>query len=619
MLKIFASYKRADRPFLDQMLPLLRRAHGKDSVWFDDDIPGGSDWWAVILHHIDVCPVFVFLMSNDALRSDYCLAELREAIRLNKTILLVICRLQTELPKDLDPDLARFLKARQWTTLVNQYGKIEADGMVKLNEDIRDALADVPSDPLPPKTPDPTPEPIVTDAVGRPAWVSWALIGIVALMFVGVLGLLANRAADETPTQTPTDAATTAVAQVEVESQTVSPTDSPTLILTPAETSTLAHTPDYVAAAQTVAAQGTLDFQNARAAETVAAATLYREQTATQTALYEQQTATQAAIWTATATQWTLTPTPNATLTITALIAEWATGTQAADFTATATQWTATPTPTATFTPTHTPTQTLTPTRTPTPTPTPNATQTLEAFARTPMAENAAWTPVERVIDSVTMVYVPTGCFMMGSTRFDDEKPIHEVCITEPFWLDKTEVTQAQFAASGGVKANPNGFTGDNRPVERITWWEAEAYCREKRGGRLPTEAEWEFAARGPDGLVYPWGDAFVGANVVYGDNSGGQTGNVGNDIRVVGASWVGALDMSGNVWEWTSSLYKNYPYDATDGREDLTATGSRVLRGGSWGGSDSNFFRGAIRNYGSPSYSNGLRGFRCARSSLTE
>jgi formylglycine-generating enzyme required for sulfatase activity len=76
---------------------------------------------------------------------------------------------------------------------------------------------------------------------------------------------------------------------------------------------------------------------------------------------------------------------------------------------------------------------------------------------------------------------------------------------------------------------------------------------------------------------------------------------------------------MSGNVWEWTSSLYKNYPYDATDGREDLTATGNRVLRGGSWGDSDSNVLRGAYRYYGSPTYSYYDWGFRCARSSLTE
>jgi len=295
---------------------------------------------------------------------------------------------------------------------------------------------------------------------------------------------------------------------------------------------------------------------------------------------------------------------------------------------------TVTPSHTASATTTHTPTATLsareaaiatrdsgatqtatawtpTPTLTNAHTPTPNATQILEKAAAGVTA-NADWTPVEREFDGVPMVLVPVGCFMMGSmTGESDETPVEQVCIEKPFWLDKTEVTQSQFTRNNGVKAIGNGFTGDNRPVEIIIWFEARGYC-EARGGRLPTEAEWEFAARGPDGLAYPWGNLFIADNIVYGDNSNNQTAEVGS--RPTGKSWVGALDMSGNVWEWTNSVYQSYPYHADDGREDLTATDLRVLRGGSWLGYDNNS-RAAYRSVSSPDGNGFDIGFRCARS----
>jgi sulfatase modifying factor 1 len=217
--------------------------------------------------------------------------------------------------------------------------------------------------------------------------------------------------------------------------------------------------------------------------------------------------------------------------------------------------------------------------------------------------------------DGVSMVMVPPGCFMMGSdsdNRQNEEKPVSQICFDQPFWIDKYEVTQAQFKQFGGQAVQKPEFRGDNRPVENITWFEARDFCA-KRGARLPTEAEWEYAARGPDNLVYPWGNKFDGNNVIYSANSGNHTANVGS--KPGGASWVGALDMSGNVFEWTSSLYKPYPYKAGEWRESTRDTnGSRVLRGGSWYFYEF-YLRAARRDKLGPTLVVNYLGFRCARS----
>jgi len=233
-----------------------------------------------------------------------------------------------------------------------------------------------------------------------------------------------------------------------------------------------------------------------------------------------------------------------------------------------------------------------------------------------PITRNEDWTPIEQEFDGVVMVLVPAGCFMMGSDDGDsDEQPVHQQCFDEPFWIDKYEVTQAQFAQLGGRKAGANYFTGDNLPVERINWFEARDYCVNNRGGRLPTEREWEYAARGPNNLIYPWGNTFVADNVFYSLNSSRQIAPVGSHID--GVSWVGAMDMSGNVWEWTSSLLEPYEYDGDDGRECDTGSDIyvlRILRGGAWNGNINNV-RTSARNWNSPNYVNSINGFRCTRS----
>lgn len=242
----------------------------------------------------------------------------------------------------------------------------------------------------------------------------------------------------------------------------------------------------------------------------------------------------------------------------------------------------------------------------------------------TPITRNDNWTPVERDFNGVPMVLVPAGCFMMGLTDTEltalaneidqgqGEWRSHEQCFDIPFWIDKYEVTQAQFRTNRGFKANSNYFSGDRRPVETITWFEADAYC-EQRGARLPTEAEWEYATRGPDRLTYPWGDTFVTGNTVYFESSGNQTANVGS--KTGGVSWIGALDLSGNVWEWTSSRYQPYPYDATDRREAFTGNTNvlRVLRGGAWNDITVDL-HAATRLARYPNAANNGFGFRCAR-----
>lgn len=233
------------------------------------------------------------------------------------------------------------------------------------------------------------------------------------------------------------------------------------------------------------------------------------------------------------------------------------------------------------------------------------------------VSQNSDWLPVEQDFDEIAMVLVPVGCFMMGSEiGQDDEKPVHQQCFDEPFWIDKYEVKWGDFIRLDGQKGRPNHFIGDNRPVESITWHEARDFC-ELRGGHLPTEREWEYAARGPDNLTYPWGNEWNPNNVVRSGNSSGATMNV--DSIPLGTSWVGTLNMSGNVWEWVSTIYDQeqfpYPYMANDGRENKNITGgSRVLRGGSWSDYAQEAFLSFRRfSYNSTNWNNGW-GFRCAR-----
>jgi serine/threonine-protein kinase len=235
--------------------------------------------------------------------------------------------------------------------------------------------------------------------------------------------------------------------------------------------------------------------------------------------------------------------------------------------------------------------------------------------------------------DGMTLLYVPAGNFTMGSTieqavreceqtqsdcreiLFKSETPPHTVDLPA-YWIDQTEVSNTMYALcvqSGNCQPpSDTAFYGNakyaNHPVVFVSWNDANAYC-EWSGRRLPTEAEWEKAARGTDERTYPWGNNLPTCTLanLYGCVNG--TSPVGS--YSAGASPYGALDMAGNVWEWTASPHEAYPGN-TDGF--FGGKGYRVIRGGS--GSD-----GGVRvahrndNYG-PGYGGNLYlGFRCVRS----
>jgi serine/threonine-protein kinase len=212
-------------------------------------------------------------------------------------------------------------------------------------------------------------------------------------------------------------------------------------------------------------------------------------------------------------------------------------------------------------------------------------------------------------------VTIPAGEFQMGGEDYG----VYPVNVDE-FQIGKYEVTNRQYAqcAKAGICAGSAYDDGKAlHPVVNVNWYDAVTYC-EWAGGRLPTEAEWEKAARGTDERTYPWGE---GIDCDYANYYGKDNGNdacVGDTTPVgsyeSGKSPYGVYDMAGNVWEWTSSLYQSYPYDASDGREELSSSDYRVLRGGSWN-NGVNGARSAYRDDYGPSITDDVVGFRCARS----
>jgi formylglycine-generating enzyme required for sulfatase activity len=251
----------------------------------------------------------------------------------------------------------------------------------------------------------------------------------------------------------------------------------------------------------------------------------------------------------------------------------------------------------------------------------------------------------------IEQVWVPAGCFMMGTSeeeaeqalsldapgwagnRISSEQPQHEVCITSGYWIDRYEVTNAAFQAF----VDDGGYTNrefwsedglawlDRQRIERlpiecveeiiddhprvcITWFEAEAYAN-WRGGHLPTEAQWEYAARGPESNVYPWGNEWNPdlANIVDSD------GTTPVDHYPDGVSWVGAYDMAGNAMEWVQDWLDEDYYELGIQDDPTGPENGRIkIEKGGWWGSNPIVARSAYRHFEDPpSYQDHHIGFR--------
>lgn len=553
MARIFISYSRVDREFVEALSKLLREVYGYDNVWYDENLHGGDIWWQEILDAIERCDIFIYLLSNESVTSPYCLAEFQEAQRLYKGIITVQVRDRTNITGKLsDIHYIDMKNGVNDTASYNQLIKAIAkhEKQTKPRRPSRKRRTPRPRiditepDHAPKRAEIVTPDLVVlAEDTIIPNKRQSKFLKLLALVFlIAVLGGLIWWRMNEQEADDPL------VTAIYTSTPTLTPTSTPTL-----------SAEELARAVELEMTQILLESQiTEQAIETQMA---YLRQT-------EGADSTLIAL--------SLTPTPQAPiirLTAQARLTE----TKVAEAALV---------------------ETLIPPDAP------------WVIASTPVLLNTDWTPIEREFDGVMMVLVPVGCFMMGGTGNSNEQPIHEQCFDTPFWIDKYEVTQGDFARLGGVRSRPVGYVGNNRPVENILWAEARDFCQ-LRGGRLPTEPEWEYAARGVEGWLFPWGNDFLGSHVVHKNNSGDRPNEVGT--RPAGASWVGALDMSGNVWEWMLSEYRSYPYDTTDGRDNWEMLGGRVLRGGSWNNTVTNL-RTPKRFWNYASNWDVSFGFRCVR-----
>jgi eukaryotic-like serine/threonine-protein kinase len=244
-------------------------------------------------------------------------------------------------------------------------------------------------------------------------------------------------------------------------------------------------------------------------------------------------------------------------------------------------------------------------------------------------------TPIPGEMVSVPAGSFPMGCDPLHNGGYDcnsDELPLRTVYL-DAYQIDKTEVTNAAYlqCVADGICAAPSDFSSFTRssyydnpvyanyPVIYVEWNQAKAYCAWAKK-RLPSEAEWEKAARGPTIQAYPWGDASPTCALAnFGGANGGASTCVGDTSQVGSypamSSPYGALDMAGNVWEWVNDWYDaNYYSGSPLSNPTGPITGTdKVLRGGSWN-SDGYNLRVSIRFWFYPGYGNFLDGFRCAR-----
>lgn len=268
--------------------------------------------------------------------------------------------------------------------------------------------------------------------------------------------------------------------------------------------------------------------------------------------------------------------------------------------------------------------------------------------------KQAPSTPETRPADEMTMIYIPSGEFKMGSTEaeieeaislcqqhyspcnhwyYKRESPQHLVSLDD-FWIDQTEITNAQYqlCVNAGSCVEPstckkgestfNDLNKADHPVVCVNWEEAQNYCQ-WADARLPTEAEWEYAFRGEGNLIYPWGNSFDGSKLNYCDVNCDQshadnafddgyqlTAPIGS--YPAGESWAGLQNMSGNVSEWVSDWFGEYSADALSNPAGSASGSEKMVKGCSWFFSPA-YCRGAARPSIPPDTRFDYLGFRCA------
>ncbi len=557
MARIFISYSRNDAAFARKLATSLDSL-GAD-IWIDvEDIPAGMKWSTAIQEGLDTCEVMIVVISPTSMESTNVEDEWQYYLDQGKLVVPALLR-----PAKVHFQLSRiqyidFHNQDYATAFAQLCSELQRKGVKLGAPTVEDSSMQLPE------------QQSLFVRVGR--LIPVRVIGVAAVVIAAVAALLLVSNSATLPGSTDTPQPTNTQQQSPGHPNPMQMTAT-ALIASP----TVAMIETDVETTVQVGMNRTL---------TVAAYTPTPDIVASQDARFTET----AEAWNTTATQlanWTDTPLPTST-------------------------------PTATPTPSHTPTNTTT--NTPTDTPAPPG-----YSPDNPVTSNSQWEIVSRDFDGVEMVLVPTGCFIMGSDDGEsDEQHIREKCFDEPFWIDREEVTNAQFTMFGGVAANASYWADDKLPRVNITWFEAHDFC-ELRGMRLPTEAEWEYAARGADNLIYTWGNDFDGARLNFCDVNcnwdwADETVDDGYQYTAPagsyegGISWVAAYDLSGNVWEWTSTLYQNYPYDENDGRESSSeANSDRVIRGGSWNNYVGDV-RSANRGRYLPTINDHYVGFRCAR-----